>query len=588
MPVRRSPSRHPAAAARLHAIRHLYGPALGDEKLALLAQLAREPIRSARRLRAVHDDLLFLRAFPDSAALHAAAVHALAQLQARVRRLTPSQRLQLADSGIAGTVTRHAFTLGVVQWMEDEGEAGEIDWDALEIPERLDPLLRLTLTPAESDAFDSGEFSTRAWMELARGDAAPRSLGWLVHVTATSAPGAPANAELPDPSVLRLLYDSLDVPVRWPLSFARATSGNGVAPLPLCTRTGMRPPPTDPAFHIATPLAAIERLPRARALPWLGAARAALAARCREVHAITYANADEVYLADLGEGTALCLIGAARPERLTLEANYGYVLFANGVPVGYGGVTPLAAQANTGVNIFEAFRHAEAGMLFAQALRAFRTLFGATRFVVNPFQVGADNDEALTSGAYWFYDRLGFRPTEAPLRALADRERQRRTRDRSYRSSLAVLRRLASSDLVLTLPGAHDTTLFDERWLVTLASAVTASLQSRTVAERLAVSDAQRAAVTKGLGIAKARAASDSCAFGLQRLSPIIALILDEVRAWPSDERQALAALVCAKGGAQERDFAIASREHSRLWAALRRYCRRRDGARKGQGRAGG
>jgi hypothetical protein len=587
MPERRFHRAPSAPVARLHAIRHLYGPALAEEKLALLALLARRPIRSARRLRAVHDDLLFLRAFPDSPAVHAAACEALARLHARVRRLAVAERQRLDDSGIAGTVTRHAFTLGVVQWMEEEGEEGEIEWDALDRPERLDPLLRLTLTPAEGDAFDSGEFSTRSWMRLARGDAVPRSLGWLVHTPPPAERGTP-KTDGPDPTLVRLLYDSLDVPIRWPLSFARSTSGNGVAPLSLAVRTGMRPPPADPIFHVATPLSSIARLPRTRALQWLGAARAALAARCREVHAITYANVDEVYLADLGEGTALCVIGAARQERLTLEANYGYVLFANGVPVGYGGVTPLAAQANTGVNIFEAFRHAEAGMLFAQALRAFRSLFGVTRFVVNPYQVGADNDEALVSGAYWFYDRLGFRPTEAPLRVLADRERQRRLRDRSHRSSLAVLRRLASSDLVMTLPGAHDTATFDERWLVTLASAVTVSLQSRDVTQRLAIRDAQRAAVARALGISSARAASDACAFGLQRLAPIVALILDDVRTWPSDERQALAALICAKGATQERGFAIASREHGRLWGALRRYCRRRDGVQKDGGRGAG
>ena len=33
--------------------------------------------------------------------------------------------------------------------------------------ERLEPLLRLTMLAAEADAFDSGEFSTQEWIELA-------------------------------------------------------------------------------------------------------------------------------------------------------------------------------------------------------------------------------------------------------------------------------------------------------------------------------------------------------------------------------------------------------------------------------------
>lgn len=610
MPPRRTrstprsrPLARSGARERLHEIRHHYGPGLGEEKVTLLAAIERLPIRSAARLRAWHDDLLFLRAFPDSAAVRDAAAIALRRIPARVRRLSAAQRGLLDDSGIAGSVTRHAFSLGVVQWMAEEHEQAEIAWEAIAAPERLDPLLRLVQVAAEGDAFDSGEFSTERWMQLARGSAAPSSLQWLVQPAAVLSaraangrapsaphasgapvaslaprtPGAGVPAAAPAPSIVRLLYDSLDVPVRWAPSFERSTSGTCVPDIPLAPRAAMRATPADPAYHVATPLDAIARLSHGQALRWIAAARGALAARCREVHAISYANPDEVYLADLGEGTALCVLGAAPSERLTLEANYGYVLFANGVPVGYGGVTPLAQQANTGINVFESFRHAEAGMLFVQALRAFRTLFGVTRFVVNPYQVGADNDEALASGAYWFYDRLGFRPVAPAAHALADRERQRRSRDRAHRSSLATLRRLAAGDLVLSLPGAHDTTLFDERWLVTLATAVTESLQARDVHARLARRDALRSDVARVLGLSRARATRGSCAHGLDRLAPIVALILDEVRAWSPVERRALAALVCAKGAPQERDFALAARGHARLWAALRRYCRRRD-----------
>ena len=110
-------------------------------------------------------------------------------------------------------------------------------------------------------------------------------------------------------------------------------------------------------------------------------------------------------------------------------------MFSNGVPIGYGGVTTLGAQANTGVNLFESFRRSEAAFLFAQSLRAFRTLFGVTRFVVNPYQFGRDNEEALASGAYWFYDRLGFRPTTS-----------RATRARGARTSSSRGGPIASHD----------------------------------------------------------------------------------------------------------------------------------------------
>ena len=561
--------------AQLHAIRHSYGIAEVGKKLALVAHLERHPPRSARGLGAYHDDLLFLRAFPDDARVLSAAVAALARMEHRVRSLAPAQRKQLDDQGVAGTTSRHAFAFGAVLWMVNGGEDADIDWAAFDAPERLDPLLRLTLTQAEADAFDSGEISTREWMALARGGTTRGgtkhgALAWLLQGRESSV--VPL-AGAPDVAVTRLLYESLEVPIRWRVTSARSTSGNAVTGVPFHARTMMRHAPADAAALINTPLPSIERLTRTDAAAWVDAARAALATRCREVHAITYANVDEVYLADLGDGTALCLIGAAREDRLSLEANYGYVLFSNGVPVGYGGVTPLAAQANTGVNIFDAFRHAEASMLFAQTLRAFRTLFDVTRFVVNPYQFGAGNDEALASGAYWFYDRLGFRPVDAKGRALADRERERLVASRNHRSSPATLRRLAAGDLVLELPGAGRMPLFEERWLVSLARAVTESLAATDVPARLALCDAGIDAVARAIGVRRWRASGRGLRFGMQRLGPVVALILEEVARWPDRDRRALVDLFRAKGAVQERGFAVASREHRRLWAALRRRC---------------
>ena len=577
MPQHKPPPgpRRPRPLERLHDIRHRYDSGAADAKLALIARLERVSLRSARRLRAYHDDLLFLRAFPDDSRVHDAAVAALGRMERRVHALTPAHRRQLDDSGMAGTITRHAFAFGTAQWLAQSEEGADIDWHAFVAPERLDPLLRLTLTQAEADAFDSGELSTRAWLELAHGGTRRGTLAWLVHASGAPPRRRAGAARAPDPAVMRMLYDTLEVPVRWRLTNRHSTSGNSVSGVAVHPRSAMRSAPVDPVAHIGTPLASIVHLPRARAILWLDAARAALTARCREVHAITYANPDEVFVADLGGGAMLCLIGAARDERLSLEANYGFVIFANGVPIGYGGVTPLAAQANTGVNVFEAFRHAEASMLFAQSLRAFRTLFGVTRFIVNPYQFGADNDEALSSGAYWFYDRLGFRPEHVAVRALADRERLRRSASRGYRSSPATLRRLATHDLVLELAGASRTIRVDEHSLVLIASAVTTALSAHDIPARFLRRDAAIDAVAEALGIRRWRTANGQLQFGVQRLGPVIALILDDVRRWSRDDRRALVALMHAKGAQQERAFALASRAHRPLWIALRRLCRR-------------
>jgi hypothetical protein len=302
---------------------------------------------------------------------------------------------------------------------------------------------------------------------------------------------------------------------------------------------------------------------------------AALVTRAREVTPTLYANLDEIYLAPLGEGVQLCVLGVAPEERMALECNYGYVIFSNGLPVGYGGVTTLSAQANTGANVFESFRHSEAAFLFTETLRAFRMLFGVTRFVVNPYQIGADNDEALSTGAYWFYHRLGFRPAEARIAALAKKEYARIKKDRTHRSSLATLRRLASCDLVLELPDSADTALFDERFLVTVGVAVAEQLAPHAASERQAhVQWLSRELCARLTGELRPLRADER--IGAACLAPVIALLEDEVTSWPADDRAALWELVRLKGQRREREFAQASRAHTRWWRALAEFCRRR------------
>src|SRR4029077_611318 len=66
-------------------------------------------------------------------------------------------------------------------------------------------------------------------------------------------------------------------------------------------------------------------------------------------------------------------------------------------------------------------------------------------------QIDAGNPEALHSGAFYFFAKLGFRSMDPALQALADAERARARREPGYRSPLATLRRLGRAGLILTL-----------------------------------------------------------------------------------------------------------------------------------------
>lgn len=553
-----------ARLERLHALRGTFGPASTQERLALLRALGRENWRSAAGLSAWHDELLFLAAFPDGRATHAAAWKALGRVSRKVAALAPRERAALADTGIAGSLTTHTFMFGAARWLARHRESIALAFPRVRDAERLDLLLHLVLTPGEQDRFESGEVTTLAWMREAAAGHDPAA--WLL----AQAPAAGA----PDDIAWRTLYDDAEVPLRWSLERSRhATSGDHLPVRPRLRRA-FRTLPKDPVAHVMTPLPGIRRARGAAATHWHDAALAALLARAREVFPTVYANAHEIHLAPLGEGATLCVLGAAPADRSALEANYGYVMFSNGVPIGYGGVTPFGAQANTGANIFESFRRSEAPFLFLQSLRAFRTMFGVTRFVVNPFQFGAGNDEAIASGAYWFYDRLGFRPTARPLAALADRERAMIARDRTHRSSITTLRALAGGDVVLTLPDATGGAPMSEHLLIDAGRLATRALAAVPAVDHAAWIDAEaRALLRQCTGAERRLTRAESV--GARHLVPTIAALSGAIARWTPEARTALWELVALKGAPQELPWARAAARHPAFWQALQIAVRR-------------
>ena len=537
--------------AELGGVRNRYAPGAADRKLRLLAVLGALELRTARELTALHNHLLFLCAFPDDARVRAAAEQGLATLADRVRRLPAPARAALEDSGLPGSTSRHSYEAPTVRWLVERfGADVEIDWPELADSSGVEFLLGLLAHRAEQDGLESEAVATRVWLRGARGARDRTDLAWLVRQLTRERALAAAWVEL---------YDHVGVPVRWRLrNGAGSTSGNRLALGRVEYRgRGMRRPPVHPKRWIATRLAAIERLDRRRATALLDVARAALVSRCREVYAISHANLEEVYLANLGAGVALALIGVSPQRRLSLESNYGYLLLANGVPVGYGGVTPLYRQANTGINIFEPFRASEAAFLWVQMLRTFRTLFGVDRFLVNPYQFGAGNSEAIASGAFWFYYRLGFRPVTAELRRLAARERRRQRANPRRRTDAATLRRLAGADLELALGGARAVDRFPEPWLERLSCAASEVLGRPGAVNRAADAKRVSAQVAAALRARNRTRWPQHERDAFAALAPLVALL--DLESLGARARRALLRLLRSKGAPQEAPYVRAA-----------------------------
>ncbi|MGZ8273282.1 MAG: hypothetical protein ACXWUM_05150 [Burkholderiaceae bacterium] len=548
-----------ALQRELRNVRASFGAAAEDDKRRLLTTLADRRLPSTASLVAYHEDLLFIAAFPGAIEVRNAALDELRAFGTRIRALGAAQRAALSGTGLAATVSRYAVAHPIIETLvDDDPRAIELDWSNVDDPVRLDELIAQVLTDVERESFGA-DMPSRPWVEAARRSDAASTLQWLLRAGSAAAPAIR--------KAFAAAWDQAEVPVRWKLGESkRAVTHNRIdLPQPVL-RTGFRKLGEPLVRHIERPLGPIQRLGRELASRVIDVARSALAARCREVHAMNYANPDEVHLAELGEGVQLAVIGVRASHRLLLEANYGYLLLANGVPVGYGGVSPLFRQANTGINVFDPFRGSEATFLWAQILRAFRTLFGVRRFVVNGYQFGAGNAEAIASGAYWFYYRLGFRPSSPENRRLAAAEAARLRTDGGY-SPPATLRRLATGDLQLDLSDWDPADGFEESALDRVGTVLARRLADVPVWSRTAAARVLSREVETACAARPARWSSGERE-AFQRLAPLAAL-LSALPSWPRAERSSLGALLRAKGGIGERAFAQRATECPRFYREL-------------------
>jgi len=419
-------------------LRTQFRGAAARRKLALFARLARRPLEDPALIQRLHECLLFQSAYPDSPRM-------LSQVNASLRRLERAAT-DLDDSGIAGSTSTLQLSYDALRWLIARHPRDvSIDWDDGSAGDGLDETLPLLMSPIERDGFLTDQLTTQRWLRLA----ARRGQSELSALLDRFDRAAIA------PEVRDRLIDAAELHVRWKLRRGSAS------------RTWTRFPPRPIYYHDAPLLRganvvsilaekppAPARLSRADRVRLLDAARAALYVRNRETDPVTHADPRAIALYRLDRGIDVALFGLLPDRRLALESFVGFVLAKNRVPIGYGGAWAWFDRAEIGVNVFDSFRGGESAFAFAQVMRVYRWRFGLRRFLVDPFQFGADNDEGIQSGAFWFYYRLGFRPIDRKLRALAQHETAHMAADRKHRTPPRILKRLAAAKLSLDADGA--------------------------------------------------------------------------------------------------------------------------------------
>lgn len=554
---------------RLGAVRNEYDPKTTAEKKSLLDELGRRQIRDPYRLKQLHQCLCFLAAFPDDPSIHGAARAGLDSFARRIRSIRSSARAKLTGSGLVGTRVEYEFSFASAIWLALHFPRDiDIDWRGWDDAGAMDDLLLLIAAHGETQTFDDGEISARDWIRSARGDDPRSDWAWLIdQLRSTKVPS----------SVVEQLYESAQIPVVWNLKDCPASiTHNRLVAHPIIYRGhGLREPPRFPRTEITRPTAPIKVASEKAAQQVIDSVRAALLARSREVYAVQFPNPREVYLADLGCGATAAIIGVMPDHRLSIEGNYAYMMFCSGMPIGYGGVSPMFRQANTGLNILDEYRGGESAYLFTQLLRCFHALFGTQRFVANPYQVGRDNPEALRSGAFWFYYKLGFRPYDAEAAALAKTIFAKKRPGKRLSVDKATMKKLVDSDMHLALAESKRRDFFDESWLGTIASEITRKLGERPEKLRQQAIKALERNVARQLGASDQQHWPKDEAKAFANFASIVAL-LDDVRDWSQREKSSLVKLMRAKGRTQEQTYARALFRHDRFRIALSRFCKTR------------
>lgn len=551
---------------RLDHIRNRFDAASSREKLDLLRSLDGVGVGTSGGLERLHAALCFIRAFPDTLDHYRCARAQLASFEERIASLPATTRDALWDTGIAGTQLNYRFSYEVAVWLAKRAPgAVSIDWEEIDDPSRLDDLLALLIQGCEADHFDSGAISCREWFEQAVAGTARTDFDWLLaHM-----------GEERLSSIWTHMYNAVELPLTWQLTGAgNSTTLNTIPVRRVSPRSGgMRKRVRSPKQEIMRPLKSLRKLSPRAGRRMVDVAMTSLAVRHRETYHFSYANPGDIHVADVGEGVSIAVFGMREKHRYPLESTMGYLILSNGVPVGYGGASALFRQVNTGVNFFEEYRGSEAAFLWVQVMRVYRQLVGCSRFIANPYQFGSENPEALHSGAFWFYYRLGFRPTSPAVQKLAKRELARLDRNGSRRSDLKTLERLASCDMHLTLPGARAGELFDETWIETssmLASRILSAAGGRTSDE---AANRVGAKLARDVGLRDVGRWSTSRRRAYLQLAPIVAAT--RPAHWPAEAKRSIRALLRAKGGPDEADYARLLARHEYFLRALRKICRK-------------
>jgi len=538
-----------------------YGDGCAARKRRCLEGLERARLGSAKEVYRLHEALCLLRAYPDDAELLALVERLLGAFHERadLRR----HRAELADTGIAGTDVHFPFFHPQASWLaRRHGRALHVDWDAFEGKERLRGWLEAAMAEAEVPALYDVSGSVEQWVERMRaedetdGQFVVRALERLSQRT----------------GVRRAIVDSLEIPFLvdgregGP---SRTRARHASSPTVYRTRPLDRSRP-DLAKALRTPPLAVRHVSPAEGGALIELACDAMATRSRDLDSFSYGNPDDVRMVELGDGLQLACIGLVPEQRIVVEALYAFLILQSGVPTGYAMCSALFRSSDVAYNVFETYRGAEAARVYGKILGAVRALFHSDALCVTPYQLGHLNEEGLASGAWWFYQKLGFRARDPEVLALMERELAAMRKDPKHRTGRRVLKKLCAK-YVFRFEGKPREDVIGLVPLEWIAYGVSELVGRRFGSARERGRRVMSEEAAARLGVRGWRDWPPGERGAWERWSPLL-LVLAGLERWSAQERRDLVRVVRAKGGPSELEYLERFERHEALKKALLRY----------------
>jgi hypothetical protein len=547
---------------RLEQARTQIGAIHEKEIIRLLSAAGRATIGiDAASLVRFHDLLLFFRAFPPGPGVLRFTEVLLKTIEAKVKATLaagadPEVFTPEEVTGIAGTAVEATFSYAMVCWLvKNYPKAISIQWADYEREVQRAALWPRFFPLMEEDSLTEANVPYLEWLKAARGRR--DELPWLIE----------RFQKLPvSEKEKAALYDSLEILVRWDMSSSlasRTLARKSVRQFYFHRAPLLQRRQVSLAEEFAKPKLTLKVLPPKQAEKTLDRMKAATGVRYRELYGTSIADPTWVVQANVGRGVEIYFWGLSPDRRLPLRAYLAGFTEKNGVPINYVECISLFDWTEIGFNTFPAYRDGETAWVYAQTLRVLRQLHGANAISVYPYQIGDGNEEAIASGAFWFYRKLGFRSMDPDLEKLAQAEEKKVKANPEYRTPARMLRRLSKAHVVYELPEAQ-VGAWDRFAMRNIGFAI----QRRMARDFAGDAEAMRKAcvdkVSHQLGLAPSRLRpNESRAFS--DLALVLNLVPDLAR-WSKDEKNALREIIAAKAGRTELRYQRLLLSHSRLY----------------------